>query len=93
MKAAVALILLAACASAGSPTKSYRMVSAVPIDPDGALATAIATVQERFQVVDLDREQGRFSTEPERIDAAGTSYRVTHVVQLGASYAYCHVVF
>jgi hypothetical protein len=70
------------------------MVSAVPIDSDDAFATAIATVQERFAVrdVDVDAEHGVFSTLPQPVvtsDAVATNapLYVSYVISLGGGHA------
>jgi hypothetical protein len=68
------------------------MVSAVPIDSDDALATAIATVQERFAVreVDVDAVNGMFSTLPQPVvtsDATNGPLYVSYVVSLGGGHA------
>jgi hypothetical protein len=80
MRAAIAFVALAACASAGSPTKVERMRSAAPIDTNAAFATAIATAQERFDVVTVDVGHGMFATRPAPVTASGEPLLVSYVV-------------
>jgi hypothetical protein len=81
MKAAIAVVVFAAaCASSGTPTKVERMRSAAPIDADAAFATALATTQERFDVITIDAQHGRFATRPAPVTTSGEPLLVSYVV-------------
>jgi hypothetical protein len=56
------------------------MRSAAPIDADAAFATALATTQERFDVVTVDAARGMFATRPAPITVAGEPVLVSYVV-------------
>lgn len=91
MKAAIGLVLLAACASAGSATKTRSMISAAPIDREAAFMTALATVQERFEIADASPERGLIATRPQPVTAGGDPVLIAYVVRFASRATGCGV--